>query len=329
MPGHSGTPEGSSDELDFELLIEGEESNPPPDNPPDNSPPDDDRSDDDHPDDGHLDDDDRPDDGHQDDDRETIQERRRQERRARKERQRQQVSDLRSQLAIRDQMLAELNARISQVEDRSSTADLTRIDAGIQQAEQHYHFHKSELARATSEGDGQLAADATEKMLQAQVRHNQLKQLKQRMAPQPQAQPLDPRMVSAAKDWMERNRWYDPSGGDQDSQIVLAIDRQLAQERLDPTTDSYWDELSHRVEKYLPHRVKRGKIEIVEGGSRNPNPPPSRGASGPKSGKKETYTLSRERVEAMKEAGIWDDPTARADMIRRYREMDRQERNQK
>lgn len=331
MPNPNELNESTDPELDFELVIEGEEPSTPSgldlEEQVESSTPTEESSHDD-PDD--LDDDrlDGGDEPHQDDDREAIRERRRQERQARKDRHRQTVNDLRSQLAIRDRMLEELSTRVSQVETRSSTADLTRIDAGIQQAEQNYNYHKSVLARATTEGDGETAADATEKMLQARVRHNELNLLKRRMTPQPQSQPLDPRMVSAAQEWMDRNKWYNPTGGDQDSQVVLAIDRQLALERLDPTTDSYWDELSRRVEKYLPHRVKRGKIETVEGGSKNPTPPPSRGVSGSKPGRKETYTLSKERVNAMKDAGVWDDPKARADMIRRYREMDRQQRNQ-
>ena len=38
---------------------------------------------------------------------------------------------------------------------------------------------------------------------------------------------------------------------------------------------------------------------------------------------KNTMTLSRERVQALKDAGMWDDPTKRAKAIRRYADFDR------
>lgn len=264
--------------------------------------------------------------------KESIRERRREERRRRKEFHRNQVTDLRAQLAVRDQMLEELNQRLNSVEHRGTEAELTRVDAGINQAAQNYNYYKSELARATSESDGEAAAEATEKMLQARVRHAELTNLRKQMgsARQSASPPLDPRMVNSAREWMAKNSWYDPKGQDQDSQVVLAIDRQLASENFNPNSQSYWDELTLRVEKYLPHRVKRGKIEIVGGGNQNPNPPPSRGASSgaPQGKKRDSFTLSKDRVQAMKEAGVWEDPKKRNDMIRRYQEMDRQNRQQ-
>jgi hypothetical protein len=36
------------------------------------------------------------------------------------------------------------------------------------------------------------------------------------------------------------------------------------------------------------------------------------------------FKLSAERVKAMKEAGIWDDPERRQKMITKYRELDKQ-----
>ena len=327
----------SPDELEFDLILEGDDQEhldvdqelpePPEEspNPPQDAP--------------DPDDDDSDEDDHREnseelstEEKKSIQERRREERRRRKEFHRNQVTDLRAQLAVRDQMLEELNQRLNSVEHRGTEAELTRVDAGINQAAQNYNYYKSELARATSESDGEAAAEATEKMLQARVRHAELTNLKKQMTSTRQSPtpPLDPRMVDSAREWMSRNNWYDPKGQDQDSQVVLTIDRQLARENFNPNTSSYWDELTRRVEKYLPHRVKRGKIEIVGGGNQNPNPPPSRGASsGATQGKKrDSFTLSKDRVQAMKEAGVWEDPKKRNDMIRRYQEMDRQNRQQ-
>ena len=40
-----------------------------------------------------------------------------------------------------------------------------------------------------------------------------------------------------------------------------------------------------------------------------------------------TITLSRERVQAIKDAGAWDDPVRRSKMIKAYTEFDKQNRN--
>ena len=41
---------------------------------------------------------------------------------------------------------------------------------------------------------------------------------------------------------------------------------------------------------------------------------------------KNTFTLSRERVQALKDAGMWDNPDKRAKAIRNYAEFDRKNR---
>jgi hypothetical protein len=41
---------------------------------------------------------------------------------------------------------------------------------------------------------------------------------------------------------------------------------------------------------------------------------------------KNTFTLSRDRVQALKDAGMWDDPSKRAKAIRSYADFDRKNR---
>lgn len=255
------------------------------------------------------------------DEREAIRERRRLERKTRKEAQRAREEDLRNQVRARDRQLEELTNRLSAVENRTSGADISRIDEGIRQTNAAYDFFKQQLAKATTEGNGDAAAEATEKMFQVRQRAAELDSLKKNMVKANTApQPLDARMVNHANGWMKKNSWYSPENSDSDSQVVTALDRALASEGFDPSTEAYWEELTRRTEKYLPHRVKRGKIETVEKTPRSPVPAGKpRGGNPAKGG---AFTLSRDRVEAMKEAGVWDDPKARNDMIRRYREAD-------
>ena len=87
-----------------------------------------------------------------------------------------------------------------------------------------------------------------------------------------------------------------------------------------------------RLAKYLPHRAgsKTGILHatdtsgarkpknVVTGGNREASS--SNGAGASTGG----FRLSSERVQALKDAGMWEDTAARNDMIRRYRDQDRQ-----
>ena len=254
------------------------------------------------------------------DEREAIRERRRQERKHRKEAQREREDTLRRELASRDAIINELRSKVDVIERRNSGSELAQIETGKKQAAQAYSFFKDQIRIAGEAGNHAAVADATEKMIQAQRRFDEFTRVetafKQR---QTAPQPLDPRLANHAQEWMSKNSWYDPSGQDQDSEIAMRIDQRLAQEGWDPTTKEYWDELSARVKKYLPHRVSGGKVgavkprSVVTGGRESGNP---------SAGK--TYKLSSERVNALKEAGLWDDPKKRAEAIKRFRDYDKQ-----
>lgn len=255
------------------------------------------------------------------DEREAIRERRRQERKHRKEAQREREDTLRRELASRDAIINELRSKVEVIERRNTGSEVAQLENGKKQAAQAYNFFKDQIRVAGEAGNHAAVADATEKMIQAQRRFDELSRVEQVFKQRQSApQPLDPRLANHAQAWMERNSWYDPSGQDQDSEIAMRIDHRLAQEGWDPTTKEYWDELSARVKKYLPHRVNSGKIErskprsVVTGSGRE-NASASSVA---------TYKLSSERVQALKDAGIWDDPKQRAEAIKRFRDYDKQ-----
>lgn len=261
------------------------------------------------------------DDGDTDDEREAIRERRRQERKHRKEAQREREETLRRELASRDSIINELRSKVDVIERRNSGSELAQIENGKKQAAQAYQFFKDQIRIAGEQGNHAAVADATEKMIQSQRKFDELARVenvfkRQQAAPPP----LDPRLANHAQEWMTQNKWYDPSGKDQDSEIAMRIDQRLAQEGWDPTTKEYWDELSTRVKKYLPHRVNRDRIgnvkpkSVVIGGEREG------GTSGNK-----TYKLSAERVQALKDAGLWDDTKSRAEAIKRFRDYDKKQ----
>lgn len=259
--------------------------------------------------------------GSTDDEREAIRERRRKERQHRKQAQREREETLRRELQARDSIINELRAKVEGIERRGTSSELAQIENAKKQTAQEYAYFKDQIRVATEAGNGAAVADATEKMLQAQQRFNQLQGYEQTYRQrQAQPQPLDPRLVNHAQKWMESNKWYNPAGQDQDSRIALTLDQQLAQEGWDPTTPQYWQELDSRVKKYLPHRANSGKISgtkprsTVSGSGRD---------AGPRTSDK-SYRLSAERVKALKDAGIWDDPKQRAEAVKRFREYDKQ-----
>jgi hypothetical protein len=93
---------------------------------------------------------------------------------------------------------------------------------------------------------------------------------------------------------------------------------------MDPSSDAYWDELDNRLSKYLPHRFAEEEdsgYSQPKGGRRGPPVGGGREMSAP--GSKKVY-VSAERVQAMKDAGYWDDPVLRQRMLKRYAEVDRE-----
>lgn len=266
--------------------------------------------------------------------REAIRERRRQERADKKAAQREREDNLRQALVIRDQQIAELSQRVAQQEQRNTTADLAQLDATIKRSADSMAYYKGVIQEATSKQDGAAVAEATERMILARGEAERLLGIKRSLTTQTSSQPqaLDPRVKSFAETWIRDNPWYDPSGKDEDSDVALTIDKRLVADGFDPRTPTYWDELNKRVAKYLPHHAPR-----PERGHNGSNPPQGRpasrtpvagsgresGAQGSSSSNGSTYQLSAARVQALKDAGVWDDPKSRAEHIKNYREYDR------
>jgi hypothetical protein len=124
---------------------------------------------------------------------------------------------------------------------------------------------------------------------------------------------------------MERNSWYDPNGGDEDSQIAKLIDNRLASEGWDPATEEYWDEFDKRLQARLPNRYTHDQDEQPRRKPRSFVTGSSRESSAAR-GSGNTFVLEPEQVRAMKEAGLWDDPATRNRMIKRYAEQARNNR---
>lgn len=232
------------------------------------------------------------------------------------------VESLRREIAARDELLAQQEARLAAVEKRTQGADMAAVDNELRKTADAYMYFREQHALAVTKADGAAAVEAQEKMYQAQRRGEELTRIKQAAAQRPQQpQPLDPLLKMHAENWLERNKWYDPAGTDMDSKITLTIDQALAAEGWNPKTPQYWDELDARLKKHLPHRYKSG----YNGGNstqRSPVAGSGRSEAGGKGAGE--YRLSADRVQAIKDAGAWEDPVARAKMVKRYMEYDKQ-----
>ena len=136
----------------------------------------------------------------------------------------------------------------------------------------------------------------------------------------------DPMVQRMAADWMSRNTWYDPQMRDADSRIAQTIDQALHEEGFDASSADYWDELDDRLQKYLPHRYNSS----YNPNNRNQKPRSVVTGSGREqvaTTKANEFRLSPERVIALKEAGLWNNPEARKNAIRKYAEWDRQNKD--
>jgi hypothetical protein len=256
---------------------------------------------------------------------EAIRAAKRAKRRARKEYHKQTATEKDIRLQNLQRQNQELLERLSVVERKQSGSELARLDKAIEDQHMRITFAKNKIKEATENGDGDLLTSAQEMWFEARRHAEDLTALKKRSV-QPSQQPIqqDPKVQRYASDWMERNPWYDPSSKDMDSRIALTIDQALAEEGWDPKTEDYWEELDNRLQRSLPNRYTDSNNERTKR-SRPRNVVTSSGReAASNAGGKNLYTLSPDRVKALKEAGMWDNLEIRNRMIKRYAAEDRQ-----
>ena len=268
--------------------------------------------------------------GRTEEEREAIRVARREERKLKKQIQREKAREsnhLIDSLKRQNEAMAE---RLAALEKKSAGADLARMEKAIEDAHLKLKFAKIKIAEASDARDGARLVQAQEDWYEARRQVEALEQIKRRAATAQDQQGVpkapDVRMQRKAAAWMERNNWYDPEGKDADSAVAVKIDEILSSEGWDPTTDDYWEELDKRLTKYLPHRYNRGQSDRSSNNRTPRSIQTSSGREASSSPKANEIRLSPERVRAIKEAGMWDDPAERQKMIKKYVEYDRSQR---
>jgi len=260
-----------------------------------------------------------------DEDRERIREARREERRLKKELNKQRDATARNKISALERRNAELAERLAKVENAAASYQFAQLDKSIEDEATRVEYAKMKMLQAAQSGDaaGQVEfleqlTDAKERLKQAQYYKKQ--QLEQAKAPRQNVpNEISTEVQQNATQWLKKNSWYDPQARDTDSRIAKVIDQELAADGWDPSDSEYWEELDNRLSARLPHRY------TAKGGqqTRRAGPTASSRVANTTSAKPGTITLSRERVQAIKDAGAWDDVERRNKMIRAYASYDR------
>ncbi len=267
------------------------------------------------------------------DDREQIREARRKERKLKKQIAKKREVSAKNKISSLERQNSQLAERLASLENTSSSLQMSQIDKAVDDAEARIEFAKVQMMEASKAQDAEKQVEWMETFADAKQKAAELRAYKDnyaRNASRPRQNVPDPSAVKVqqmAQAWVSKNAWYDPAGSDTDSRIAKVIDNEMASEGWDPSDDDYWDELDNRLSDRLPHHYTRpGDVKkAAERSKATPKPKgPTAGTRTTQSAAKpNTITLSRERVQAIKDAGAWNDPQRRARMIKAYAAYDK------
>jgi hypothetical protein len=212
----------------------------------------------------------------------------------------------------------ELQQRLAAVEGFAQQNTVRTIETQIAKAQSDVQQAELIIAKAVEAGNGEDVTLAMRIRDAAKSEFEKLSNTRQQyesQRQQPQVPQVDPTVAGYAKQWLQANPWYNPSGNDRDSALTKAIDGEIMAEGYDPKSREYWEELTNRVAEAL------GESEPARPKRRAP-PTGNTREHAPVSTKKEIY-VTPERKAAMMESGAWDDPVKRQRLLKAYAEFDR------
>jgi DNA repair exonuclease SbcCD ATPase subunit len=259
------------------------------------------------------------------DEREKIREARREERKLKKELAKQRDASAKHKISALERRNEELARRLAAVESTASSFQFAQVDKAIEDEATRVEYAKMKLLQASQAGDAEGQVEYLEQLQDskqrlAQVQAYKKQQLENAKRPKQNVpNPVAAEVQRNATEWLGKNKWYDPQARDTDSRIAKVIDQELAADGWDPADPEYWDELDNRLTARLPHRyaAKTGTT------TKRAGPTASGRTANPTGKSANTVTLSRERVNAIKDAGAWDDPVKRNKMIKAYNAYDK------
>ena len=215
-----------------------------------------------------------------------------------------------------------LQQRLEAVEHHAITAQKGSLDQNYNTALRTVQYAEQQLAKAIEIGDGAKVPELLRQRDQAMAQATEINRVKNQFSQQPA--PQNTEVTERAQRWASQNTWFNANGNDPDSLAAKSIDAGLVAEGFNPSTRQYWKELDRRLAERLPHRFADDDdsdyTEPQQSGRRGPPVGGSREISAP--GSKKVF-VSADRIQAMKDAGYWDDPVLRQRMLKRYQEVDR------
>lgn len=263
-----------------------------------------------------------------DEEREAIRQARREERKLKKELSKQREASARNKISMLERHNEELARRLAAVESSAASFQFAQVDKAIEDEATRVEYAKMKLVQAAQSGDANAQVEYLEQLQDAKNKLAQIQEYKkQQLEAAKRPKQNVPNQISTevqknATEWLKNNKWYDPNARDTDSRIAKVIDQDLAAEGWDPADPEYWEELDNRLSARLPHRyAAKSNAPIKRAG-----PTASSRTANPSGKPANTITLSRERVQAIKDAGAWDDPVRRNKMIRAYAQFDKNNR---
>tara|TARA_R110000822_G_scaffold136770_2_gene274252 strand:+ start:1164 stop:2072 length:909 start_codon:yes stop_codon:yes gene_type:complete len=215
-----------------------------------------------------------------------------------------------------------LQQRLEAVEHHAISAQKGSLEQNYNYALNSIRAAETALAKAIEIGDGARVPELLRQRDQAMAQATEISRIKTQFSRQPAPQKSE--VAERANRWASDNSWFNANGNDPDSLAAKSIDAGLVAEGYDPSTKKYWNELDRRIEARLPHRFAddddSGYTGSQQTGRRGPPVGGTREMSAP--GSKKVF-VSAERIQAMRDAGYWDDPVLRQRMLKRYQEVDR------
>ena len=267
------------------------------------------------------------DESNDEDEREAIREARREERRLKKELAKQREASAKHKISALEKRNEELARRLAAVENTAASYQFAQIDKAVEDEATRVEYAKMKMLQAAQVGNAAEQMEYLEQLTDAKQRLQQVQAYKKQQLEQAKAPKQNvPNEMAAevqqnATRWLKKNSWYDPQARDTDSRIAKVIDQELAADGWDPSDSEYWEELDNRLQSRLPHRYT-GKGNTTSN-RRSAGPTASSRVANASSAKPGTVRISPERVQAIKDAGAWDDINKRNKMIRAYVDYDR------
>lgn len=278
--------------------------------------------------------------GHGEDDEEEDKPNSRESRKARRERQKRARERSQREITFLRQRNETLEKEHNALASRVTATEATTIDQRISSLESQLAVARNVEAEAIKQQEGDEAVEARTIQGKIQGQIDRLKNAKEEISTRETRSPrVDPNLMHHAETWIQENPWYDPRGTTKDSRTVVRLDRQIIGEGYDPKSPEYWEELTKRASKALPHRFKDAPAGEDDDDGEEEKPQRKNGketrTSGPKFStggrerplaKNEVF-VSADRRAAMQEAGVWDDKVLRTRYLKNYQKWDRENKN--